>query len=362
MGSVTAVVRGTRPDQRARRRRSWGRAAGATSASLRSPSQPATRGRSRRSCRPEIHRSAMQVAVDARAAVGVPAGVEAPPASSASARWRSAAAGWPATAARSASSSSAAARMAVNSTSAMRKGCCGGSARLVVVDLDQLADEREVPAVLVVGRPLGRRRPRGRGRAGCQVDSTGIGHVGQRVVPPGRVVEPALPRVEDRDQPGAVGVAGRVRASGARRPAGGRGRRWHDRPRRACRRRARGDRAHAGEGDGVHRRLADPLVRHAGRAASRRCPTCCGPARRHRAPRRSKTICGTMPFDHWPRNSDHSSVTARSGSKWAQPMATKAASQLHWCGYRRGDGRVHVPRSLVRQDPDRLGRQRVHGE
>jgi hypothetical protein len=56
-----------------------------------------------------------------------------------------------------------------------------------------------------------------------------------------------------------------------------------------------------------------------------------------------------MPFDHCPRNSERSSVIARRGVKWAHPMAMNAASQLHWWGYGRGEGRVQVPRSSLRR-------------
>ena len=37
---------------------------------------------------------------------------------------------------------------------------------------------------------------------------------------------------------------------------------------------------------------------------------------------------------------------ARRGSRCAQPIAMKALSQLHWCGYRRGAALVQLPASL----------------
>ena len=39
-----------------------------------------------------------------------------------------------------------------------------------------------------------------------------------------------------------------------------------------------------------------------------------------------------MPSAHWPTNSISSSRQARSASKVAMPMATKAESQFHWKG------------------------------
>ena len=42
-----------------------------------------------------------------------------------------------------------------------------------------------------------------------------------------------------------------------------------------------------------------------------------------------KTMWGTMPLAHWAAKSDVSSVTARSGRRYALPMAMNAESQLH---------------------------------
>src|SRR5216683_2687022 len=57
-------------------------------------------------------------------------------------------------------------------------------------------------------------------------------------------------------------------------------------------------------------------------------------------------MCGTIPVDHCAANSPSSSVMARRTSRCAHPMAMKALSQLHWCGYRCGDAFVQLPASL----------------
>ncbi len=46
----------------------------------------------------------------------------------------------------------------------------------------------------------------------------------------------------------------------------------------------------------------------------------------------AKIMCGSIPFDHWPRNSACSSPAARAASVWARPIATKHESHSHWCG------------------------------
>jgi hypothetical protein len=45
-----------------------------------------------------------------------------------------------------------------------------------------------------------------------------------------------------------------------------------------------------------------------------------------------KTMCGILPFFHWYLSRVSISRAARLASRWASPMATKAESQLHWCG------------------------------
>ncbi|MFC7732909.1 hypothetical protein [Actinomadura keratinilytica] len=60
-----------------------------------------------------------------------------------------------------------------------------------------------------------------------------------------------------------------------------------------------------------------------------------------------KTMCGSRPVAHWPRNSDSSSRSARSRRCLARPMLMNAESQAHWCGYRAGDGMVPVPVQLA---------------
>ncbi len=62
----------------------------------------------------------------------------------------------------------------------------------------------------------------------------------------------------------------------------------------------------------------------------------------------AKTMCGIMPLAHWAESSVSSSTTARSTLSGANPIATKAASQLHICGYSSGAAVVIVPRSLPR--------------
>ena len=53
-----------------------------------------------------------------------------------------------------------------------------------------------------------------------------------------------------------------------------------------------------------------------------------------------------MPVDHWAVNRRSSSARARRTSRCAHPIAMKALSQLHWCGYRCGDAFVQLPASL----------------
>src|SRR5579875_2849595 len=43
---------------------------------------------------------------------------------------------------------------------------------------------------------------------------------------------------------------------------------------------------------------------------------------------------GTMPLSHWPEKRASRLRLANGTSKWASPIAIKAVSQLHWCGYR----------------------------
>ena len=57
-------------------------------------------------------------------------------------------------------------------------------------------------------------------------------------------------------------------------------------------------------------------------------------------------MCGTMPFRHCPRSSESSSSLARGRSTTASPIALKAASQLHWCGYSAGAALVVTPMLL----------------
>jgi hypothetical protein len=47
---------------------------------------------------------------------------------------------------------------------------------------------------------------------------------------------------------------------------------------------------------------------------------------------RWKTMCGIIPSGHCPCASCSSSVSARSQSQVANPIATKAESQFHWNG------------------------------
>ena len=63
-----------------------------------------------------------------------------------------------------------------------------------------------------------------------------------------------------------------------------------------------------------------------------------GPAR--------NTMCGTMPVSHCAANRCSSSFMARRTSRCAHPIALKALSQFHWCGYRCGDAFVQPPASL----------------
>src|SRR5450631_1182084 len=59
------------------------------------------------------------------------------------------------------------------------------------------------------------------------------------------------------------------------------------------------------------------------------------------------TMCGTMPDSHCAANNCSSSVMARRTSRCAHPIALKALSQLHWCGYRCGDAFVQPPASFL---------------
>ena len=59
-----------------------------------------------------------------------------------------------------------------------------------------------------------------------------------------------------------------------------------------------------------------------------------------------KTMCGTRPSAHCPRSWDSSSRAARPGSSHDHPIAMKAASQPHWCGYWRREGTVEPPVQL----------------
>src|SRR5512144_1781069 len=58
-------------------------------------------------------------------------------------------------------------------------------------------------------------------------------------------------------------------------------------------------------------------------------------------------MCGNSPFRHCPENSDRSSCSALAWFQEAFPIAMQAASQLHWCGYSRGDGDVAWPSQLA---------------
>ena len=60
-------------------------------------------------------------------------------------------------------------------------------------------------------------------------------------------------------------------------------------------------------------------------------------------------MCGIIPDAHWALRRCSSSARARGMSKVASPIAMKAASQLHWCGYRCGAALIRVPVSLVRR-------------
>jgi hypothetical protein len=55
---------------------------------------------------------------------------------------------------------------------------------------------------------------------------------------------------------------------------------------------------------------------------------------------------GSMPLTHWALNSVSSSVWARCWSYQDRPIAMKAESQLHWCGYRLREGTVEAPSRL----------------
>src|ERR687890_1170368 len=55
---------------------------------------------------------------------------------------------------------------------------------------------------------------------------------------------------------------------------------------------------------------------------------------------------GTLPVFHWWAKRVRSSCAARRVSRWARPMAMKAESQLHWCGYRDGAARVQPSMSF----------------
>src|SRR5918994_849523 len=57
----------------------------------------------------------------------------------------------------------------------------------------------------------------------------------------------------------------------------------------------------------------------------------------------------TLPVFHWWAKRVRSSCAARRGSRGARPMAMKAESQLHWCGYSDGAARVHPPMSFRRR-------------
>ena len=58
-----------------------------------------------------------------------------------------------------------------------------------------------------------------------------------------------------------------------------------------------------------------------------------------------------MPLAHCASNSVSSSVCARAWSYQDRPIATNAESQLHWCGYRPGEGTVEVPDQLSSSTP-----------
>src|SRR5512146_31070 len=77
----------------------------------------------------------------------------------------------------------------------------------------------------------------------------------------------------------------------------------------------------------------------------------CGPGKYGSAGSARNTICGTRPDGHCAANSCSSSKMARPASRCAHPIAMNALSQLHWCGYRCGDARVHPPASLPCNTP-----------
>lgn len=62
----------------------------------------------------------------------------------------------------------------------------------------------------------------------------------------------------------------------------------------------------------------------------------------------ANTMCGIMPLRHCAESRVSISITARSTDSGARPTVTKAASQLHMCGYSLGAALVMVPRSLPR--------------
>jgi hypothetical protein len=180
---------------------------------------------------------------------------------------------------------------------------------LVAVALEAL-DERDVVVVVRAGGALvgvhKREVDAAIGGDAARVERDG----GKGAVPGRRVVLARFPRVADGDQGPRRRGRARGRGSRATRAAGRRGR-----PGTRARRRwwARGRR----------------------------------PGGRRKSPPPSwKMMCGTIPFGHWAANSVRRSVAARSQSTCAQPIAVKAESQLHWCGYRRGPGRVASPSQL----------------
>jgi len=61
-----------------------------------------------------------------------------------------------------------------------------------------------------------------------------------------------------------------------------------------------------------------------------------------------KTMCGIRPSPHWAASSVSSSVCARTGETCLRPIAMKAESHDHWCGYRLREGTVEVPVQLSR--------------
>lgn len=60
------------------------------------------------------------------------------------------------------------------------------------------------------------------------------------------------------------------------------------------------------------------------------------------------TMCGTRPSAHWAPSRLSSSRWALRTDRWRRPIAMKAESQLHWCGYSPRDGTVEEPVQLVR--------------